>query len=343
MQRLKQRTLLMTSLYAWALVRQFRWTLALLGAAVLGGGVLYALAPDQLPNKGGNFTECMYWAWMALIGQPLQPGPWYLYWLTAIYPLFGIVLIGEGVVRLAMLIISKRAGEKEWMNVMASAHHDHVVLCGIGHLGYRVLQQLVESKVAVVALELDGNGRFVANAKNLGVPVLIGDMKDDQQLINAGVPHARVIIIATNDDLANLEVALDARRMNPKIRVLMRQFDQQVAGKISGALSIDAAFSSSALAAPIVVAMSLGAKILATFTVANVPHVTGELIIENGSALAGKRAADIEKEFNARVLARSRGASALPLDGQLSAGETLVVYTEYARMSSLAAASKALH
>ena len=87
------------------------------------------------------------------------------------------------------------------------------------------------------------------------MPILIRDMKEDQALIDAGVAHARAIIIATNEDMANLEVALDARRLNPKIRILMRMFDQQIASKIKDAFAIDHAFSSAALAAPIVAEM----------------------------------------------------------------------------------------
>ena len=136
------------------------------------------------------------------------------------------------------------------------------VLCGIGHLGFRVLEQLVAAKLEVVAIEKNGDGRFIAMAKNLGVPVLIRDMKEDQSLIDAGIQRARAIIIATNDDMANLEVALDARRLNPHIRVLMRLFDQQIAGKIADAMMVDAAFSSSALAAPLVAALSLETRVL---------------------------------------------------------------------------------
>ena len=89
------------------------------------------------------------------------------------------------------------------------------------------------------------------------MPVLVRDMKEDQALIDAGVQHARTIIIATNDDMANLEVALDARRMNPKIRVIMRLFDQRIADKFKEAALIDEAFSSAALAAPMVAEMAL--------------------------------------------------------------------------------------
>ena len=109
----------------------------------------------------------------------------------------------------------------------------------------------------MVALEKDGNARFLADAKATGTPVLVRDMQEDQALLDAGVQYARAIIIATNDDMANLEVALDARRMNPKIRVIMRLFDQRMADKFKEAALIDEAFSPAALAAPIVAEMAL--------------------------------------------------------------------------------------
>jgi voltage-gated potassium channel Kch len=111
--------------------------------------------------------------------------------------------------------------------------------------------------VPVVALEKNEHARFLGDAKATGTPVLLRDMTEDQALLDAGVIHARAIIIATNDDMANLEVALDARRMNPKIRVLMRLFDQRIADKFKEAALIDEAFSAAALAAPIVADMAL--------------------------------------------------------------------------------------
>ena len=54
------------------------------------------------------------------------------------------MLVGEGIVRLSMLVISKEQGERKWMKVMASTYRDHVVLCGLGHLGFRILGQLRE-------------------------------------------------------------------------------------------------------------------------------------------------------------------------------------------------------
>ena len=46
--------------------------------------------------------------------------------------------------------------------------------------------------------------------------------------------------------------------MNPKIRVVMQMFNEQIAHKISDVLDVDFAFSTSTLAAPTVANMALG-------------------------------------------------------------------------------------
>jgi voltage-gated potassium channel len=247
-------------LFARWLVREFRWTLLLLMMAELLLGTLYAITPHaSLGGKPPDPFTAYFGAWMALFAQPIlmPPERWYLALLCGVYPLLGFGLVGEGIVRIGMLILSRERGEKEWMKVMASTYRDHIVLCGLGHLGFRILNQLLASKQSVVALEKQGDALFLADAVATGTPVLVRDMKEDQALVDAGVPFARAIIIATNDDMANLEVALDARRMNPKIRVIMRLFDQRMADKFKEAALIDEAFSPAALAAPIVAEMAL--------------------------------------------------------------------------------------
>ena len=335
------RTLL---LYARAVLTEFRWTLSALAAAVLLGGLLYRLTPHaQLGGRSPSLLMSLYSAWMALFAQPVfsPPATWYLYVLCGFYPLLGFGLIGEGVVRIGFLIVSKRHGEKEWMKVKASTMRDHVVLCGLGHLGYRVLKQLLASGTEVVALEKDPDCRFLPQAKATGTPVLLRDMKDDQALMEAGVPHSRSIIIATNDDMANLEVTLDARRMNPKVRVIMRLFDQQIASKIKDAFLIDEAFSSAALAAPMVAAMARDAMVLASFEIEGMLYWTAQLRIEPGSRLDGRSVAEAEADHAARVLARTsvRGtAESPPSSGAvLGAADTLLVHVAAERFDRLAA------
>lgn len=256
----RRRDLRTLSLFALRLVGQFRWTLTLLMMAVLLLGTLYALTPHaQLGGRPPDLFTSFFGAWMALFAQPIlmPPERWYIAVLCGLYPLLGFGLVGEGIVRIGMLILSRERGEKEWMKVTASTYRDHVVLCGLGHLGFRILNQLLAAKQPVVAIEKAGGALFLPDAKATGTPVLVRDMREDQALVEAGVAHARTIIIATDDDMANLEVALDARRMNPKIRVIMRLYDQRIADKFKEAALIDEAFSPAALAAPIVAEMAI--------------------------------------------------------------------------------------
>jgi Trk K+ transport system NAD-binding subunit len=332
-------------LYALAIVREFRWSLLLLVAMIVLGGLLYRLS--SLAQFGGrpDPLTAAYGAWMAMLAQPIiePPEPWHLTLMHAVYPVFGFILIGEGIVRLALLLTSRRQGEKEWMRVMASTCRDHIVLCGMGHLGYRVFQQLVASNVDVVVIELDANNRFLAAARATGACILVRDMKDDQALMDAGIERARAIIVATNDDMANLEVAIDARRLNKDIRILLRLWDQQIAQKIAGAMTIDVAFSASALAAPLVAALSLQTRVLSSTVIGGVPHVVCELRVEPGSPLAGKRIDQIEMGYATRILARTPTAGGIQSPPSpattVSAGDTLVGHTSASQLATLAAAA----
>lgn len=336
-------------LYAKAILKQFRVSLLTLLLAVLIGGALHYIAPQPLPEpREGTPSQVLmslYSAWMALLAEPVRnpPPTWYLGIVNAVYPLLGFALLGESLYRLVILIVSREKGEKEWMKVMASTYRDHIVLCGLGHLGYRILQQLLASGAKVVAIEGDASGRFLAEAKATGAPILVRDVREDQALIDAGVPDARTIIIATNDDMANLEVAMDARRMNPNVRIIMRMFDQGIADKIRDAAFIDEAFSPPALAAPLVAAMAHDTGVLSSFQMAGVGYVTGSVDIHLGSSLVGRAVSAIEKDYNVRVLLMGDERAAHPpanASAPLHAGSRIVVHAERDKLSPLVLAAR---
>jgi voltage-gated potassium channel len=329
-----------TGLYVWAIAREFRISALVLIGLVLLGAALHVITPlrsldGARPSVGG----ALYAAWMALLNQPSVglSEAWYLLVIDALYPLLGIVLVGEGLIRFGLLMLSRRRGEKEWMKVMAATHRNHVVLCGLGHLGFRILQELLASGVEVVAIERDAACRFLAQAKATRTPVLERDMREDQALVDAGVERARVIVIASNDDLANLEVALDARRLNPAIRIVMRMFDQQIASKIQSAFTLDQAFSASALAAPAVTAMVLETNVLASFKLAGVVHLISETAVAAGSVEIGATLADLEGRYGVRVLQLRRAGETVALaEAQLAPGDRVVTSGDTTAQEQLA-------
>jgi Trk K+ transport system NAD-binding subunit len=306
-------------------------------ALLIGAGIIsLSIGPS---GRHVPIDIAIYDAWMSLLVQPyLDPVHWYIGAIHMLYPILGFIIIGEGIVRLALLVVSKRQGEKEWMRVLASTYRDHVIVCGLGHLGIRVVQQLLAQDMDVVVLERNENGKFLSQGKALGIPILLRDMKDDEALIGAGIEFARAIVLCTNDDMANLEAALDARRLNPKVRVVMRLFEQEIAGKISGALAIDAVFSASTLAAPMVAAITLGSKVLAPLSIGGVPYAASEIAVDSASGLAGNTVGKVEQNMGARVLALLRNGQPIPPPlamHELRLSDTLIVCVPTKNLASL--------
>ncbi len=89
--------------------------------------------------------------------------------------------------------------------------HDHVIVAGLGSIGYRVALGLRARGVPVVAVEASDDGRFVSPVRAAGIPVYIGDARHREVLEDLRLGEARAVVAATSDDLVNLAVALNAR------------------------------------------------------------------------------------------------------------------------------------
>ena len=318
--------------YAATLVGRFRWTIGLATLAVALGGFLFWITPhDQLGGRRPDALTALYAAWMAMFAESTltPPQTWYLALVAGIYPLLGFVLVGEGLLRLSTLLVSRERGEAEWMKVMAKTYRDHTILCGLGHLGHRVLEQLVAAEVDVVAVEADASCRFITEARRVGIPILLRDMRDDQTLVDAGIAHARCIVVATNTDMANAEVAIDARRLNPKIRIVMRMFDQTIADKMKGVLQIDHAFSSAAVAAPVVAAYATGTGVLTAYSLRGTLVETAEFAVVDKSPYRGRAVQYIERDHGIRITWLIREGKPPELakhDDTVSVGDRIVVH-----------------
>jgi hypothetical protein len=80
---------------------------------------------------------------------------------------------------------------------------DHVVVCGLGALGTRLALSFRDAGHRVVGVD--------AGTLDAGVLVLRGDATDRDLLRKAGVAGARYLVVASDDDAWNAEVALSAR------------------------------------------------------------------------------------------------------------------------------------
>lgn len=221
---------------------------------------------------------------------------------------------------------------------------DHIVLCGLGNVGVRVLERLVALQEKVMVVEREEAGRFVARARDLAVPVVIGDMRTAEALTRANIQHATSIVACTNDDLANLEAGLLARAERPTIRVVLRMFNQNLARRIEDSLGVTTALSTSILSAPAFAMAALDDTVVGSF------ELDGELMLNLRVELhathpwVGRRVSEVASETGLTVLARhpEAGERQLPPEPATLLGEGDIVLgcVPAARRAEIARGSK---
>jgi Trk K+ transport system NAD-binding subunit len=204
----------------------------------------------------------------------------------------------------------------------------HVIVCGLGNIGYRVVEVLVKYQERVVAIEQARDSRFVATARRLGVPVLIGDATVLEVLRQAHAASAKAVIASTSDDLINLEVALLARELNPAQRVVVHLSDPRLAETVREAANIRLALSIPSLVAPAFVAALFGDRVHTIFVSHEKMFATVDLLISpDDSRFVGRSVPDVTAEYGIMPVA-ILDAKGEPLscryNGQLEPGYRLV-------------------
>ncbi len=180
--------------------------------------------------------------------------------------------------------------------------NNHVVVCGLGNIGYRVATQLHALGYAVAATEKNETTAGIDNVRRLGIPVLFADARAPETLRALNVAEARSIVIATDDDAANLETALNARAIQPGIRVVLRLFDPDLAARVERAFSIHISRSVSALAGPRFAAAAVAERVAATIPIPPRVLIVAQTAVEPSCQIEGNTVADLENAFEGRIL-----------------------------------------
>lgn len=125
------------------------------------------------------------------------------------------------------------------------------MVCGLGRFGLRIVALLREQGVPVVAITSSETreDRRVA-ALDLGAQLLTGDFRFPDTREAAGLETAQALILATSDDLVNLETALDVRGQHPTLRIVMRHSDERLGQRFEQDFDIDHVLVPPILAAP---------------------------------------------------------------------------------------------
>jgi Trk K+ transport system NAD-binding subunit len=206
----------------------------------------------------------------------------------------------------------------------------HVIVVGLGNVGTAVTGQLHDLGFDVVCVDNRPDAPGLGMARNLGLPVVIGDAFREETLRAAHLETCLALVSVTSLDVVNLETALTARAIREDLRVVLRVADDDLAERLEKTTGNIISRSVPYLAAPAFAAAMLEHQVLRTIAVGRHVLLIADIRIAGQAGLAGSFISDTEQDGQVRVLALGIGGRTTldwsPHRGYLlAAGDQLII------------------
>ncbi|MBE9116007.1 NAD-binding protein [Lusitaniella coriacea LEGE 07157] len=176
-----------------------------------------------------------------------------------------MMIVGAGVIGICYALINDfvlGSRIRQFWDAARVPSRNHYVVCGLGEVGMRTMQQFHAQGYEVVAIERDPNNRFLHAARSLGVPVIMEDARLSSTLAAANLKKAAALLVVTSNDMVNVEISLCAKGIQPKLPVVVRNQDPQFSLAVQQVFEFETVLCPNELATPAFAAAALGGKIL---------------------------------------------------------------------------------
>ncbi len=236
-------------------------------------------------NLDTPFVDALYFSVGMITGaggkeEVAEAAPAGIKLFTAVMMLVGAGIIGICYALLNDFILGSRL--RQVWDVARAPQRGHYIICGLGGIGINIASQLQASGHEVVVIERNAECRFLSSAREQRIPVLIADASLSDTLSAAHIQQAEALIAVTSNDTVNLQVALAAKGLAPRLPVVVRNHDPDFARQVQQVFEFEAVLSPAELVAPTFAAAALGGKILGNGLVGNQLWVAlGTLITRN--------------------------------------------------------------
>ncbi|MEV4755652.1 NAD-binding protein [Micromonospora sp. NPDC049559] len=224
---------------------------------------------------------------------------------------------------------------------LQSRRSGHVVVVGLGNVGTRVMAQLHDLGVEVVAIDKHPDARGAAIARRLNIPLIVGDAALEETLQAASIGTSQALVIVSTDDVSNLQAALNGRAAHGGgLRVVLRLFDGDFASRIQKAFNINISRSVSYLAAPSFAAALVDRAVIATIPIDRHVLLVAEVQVAPDAPIIGSELRVVSQPQGVRVLARvpagqSRTDWSPSPEDRVQVGDRLTVVVRRAGLSWL--------
>jgi voltage-gated potassium channel len=212
-----------------ALTKRLVTGLVLLVGVVIGGGAgYYAIGGGRW-----SFGDCLYMTIITVttVGYgelltDMEHVP-YARAFTAVLLMFGTGSIVYFASMVTAFII-----EGDLRNVLFTSRlkkrmkrmKDHVIVCGAGSTGRNVIEELLTTRVPVIAIDVrETELREIADKfPDAEFSYIVGDATDDDVMAQTGLERARGLVAALASDKDNLYLTVSGRQTNPGARIVAR-------------------------------------------------------------------------------------------------------------------------
>lgn len=97
---------------------------------------------------------------------------------------------------------------------------NHVVICGYGRVGSYIGRALQKSHIPFIVV--DSDTETIDFCKKRGIKIIFGDASNIDILEKADIERASTLVIALSEEMAVEIVTLNARKLNPNIKIIAR-------------------------------------------------------------------------------------------------------------------------
>lgn len=215
------------------------------------------------------------------------------------------------------------------LNQLTNVPQSHIIVCGIGHTGYRVANTLLELGQKVCALEFEAN-ELTERLRERGAQVIYGNYQQKPSLSQAGILEASAIVTCAESDMINVQTVINIRDLAPSLRIITRVFEDSLGNRLQQAFNIEAVYSTSALAAPAFISAATNLHLTQPVNLGNQESVIARLTIDQSSTLSHLVIQKLNQHTDTTVLLHQRGDTVhIPPQNNtvLQLGDEIVVLT----------------
>lgn len=210
---------------------------------------------------------------------------------------------------------------------------EHLIVCGLGETGTRVIQEFIDTRHEYLAIEADHARIERRRARFPDTLILEGDATDEDVLKQAGIERARGLVAALGEDKDNLFLVVTARSLRSDLKIVAKVEAPASAGKLR------AAGATSVVAPPQTGGLRMASEMIRPHVVSFLDrmikegggHRFEEVVVQEGSDICGRTIAEsgIYERTGLMVIAIKTGDGVYEYNPagsvKIDSGSTLVV------------------